>query len=833
MTFDINAARQAGYNDEEISNFLAENSPNFDVKSAFESGYSPDEILEFVTSQQKKEPYKTPYDVEPERLKDTKNLSIQERMQLAQDLKTEREYRQGVGTSKGFLAGATLGGSEALGLGYQEGDLGYGFGETVGTLATETGLMKLFGLPGKVSQAWSNQQKAANMVLDVLKAAGVGATESTVRQLFKGEIPNIEEIAKHGATWGAIESVLKLGGAASRAVRGFLTSESANVPEGIERFSRVLSEKNLSPENTEKVANEALEFFSRELEVAETKAKSPQSVSNDLRYKKITQPEFEIKIKSPENPEPPSVIESLSANETSPVTQEELNHFSERSTDSTELGRNVVGDLNANRIASEENYEAAYNLVNEFAQDKFPVVDDVINDVIEQIQFVGRQLRTRPEQYTSVYNDLLNVFEDLGGILDSNGNFIRPDGNSIPLDRLMEITRRTGRMAKYGNLVPKITDRLKNVNRRLKDKVRSSIGNKEALELFNEAEEMFIDHVNKYRNPTTLKVRGRDFKPEEISKIIQNPTELGRLRNVLSQTQYRQVEREILESLNGMTHDKAVTKFRELRRYLSEDARNLANDVILSKTPAQKLTPAQRLQRTEKFVVDSIAHPKKSKSLIDMWADTNGNRQIRQSLARNPNRDQIINYLNEQNLYEASRNFINVDGEIDYNALKKFYSEASSKQTIRDMYGDNGLKFFEDLMNLKKTVSQKRKVFEKVANQPLKNFKVETPRGNEIIQNFKNRVEREKYPYITKVKDMWAEMPEYAKGVLTATGVYTFGPVKIISSLGGFKLLEVVAKHPRVRRAFHEALNYSGSNPYKTLALWKAFDEEFRKNYEE
>ena len=42
--FDIQAAKQAGYSDQEIENFLTQNHPNFDVHAAIKAGYSLPEI---------------------------------------------------------------------------------------------------------------------------------------------------------------------------------------------------------------------------------------------------------------------------------------------------------------------------------------------------------------------------------------------------------------------------------------------------------------------------------------------------------------------------------------------------------------------------------------------------------------------------------------------------------------------------------------------------------------------------------------------------------------------------------------------------------------------
>ncbi len=56
MAFDIQGARNAGYNDTEIESYLAENSPSFDVKGAKAAGYSLDEIANEIKSPSSEKP---------------------------------------------------------------------------------------------------------------------------------------------------------------------------------------------------------------------------------------------------------------------------------------------------------------------------------------------------------------------------------------------------------------------------------------------------------------------------------------------------------------------------------------------------------------------------------------------------------------------------------------------------------------------------------------------------------------------------------------------------------------------------------------------------------
>jgi hypothetical protein len=54
-TFDYEAAKKAGYTDEEITQHLSQNHKDFDIQSAKKAGYSPKEINAFLSSNQKKE----------------------------------------------------------------------------------------------------------------------------------------------------------------------------------------------------------------------------------------------------------------------------------------------------------------------------------------------------------------------------------------------------------------------------------------------------------------------------------------------------------------------------------------------------------------------------------------------------------------------------------------------------------------------------------------------------------------------------------------------------------------------------------------------------------
>lgn len=66
MKFNISAAREAGYSDDEIAQYLATEN-KFDLSGALKSGYSPSEVIEFLSSKEQPAPAASPAPAAPER----------------------------------------------------------------------------------------------------------------------------------------------------------------------------------------------------------------------------------------------------------------------------------------------------------------------------------------------------------------------------------------------------------------------------------------------------------------------------------------------------------------------------------------------------------------------------------------------------------------------------------------------------------------------------------------------------------------------------------------------------------------------------------------------
>lgn len=254
----------------DIPDFLSKveslNTPEQDTVQA------PD-FFEIIEASNK--PYTTPYD-SPEYTKEQlKAMSPSERLEYAKQLSTEREYRQSKGFTKGTLSGLSLGLSERIPrLKQEEGDLLYGLGEFVGSYLP---ISKLYGFIGKPLVEFAAKSPVAREGLMALaRMTGFGLTGASYEAgkgiAKEGEVPSIEELAKTGATWTAIDAGLQalgVGVAFNSAVQNIAKSEGITAKEVLGRlwdstknyikvkFGRSVKPSEILPEDIEVLAEQA------------------------------------------------------------------------------------------------------------------------------------------------------------------------------------------------------------------------------------------------------------------------------------------------------------------------------------------------------------------------------------------------------------------------------------------------------------------------------------------------------------------------------------------------------------------------------------------------
>jgi len=751
---------------------------------------------------------------------------------------------------KSYLSGATLGltenvpglkptdistlpESEQAGLSLIQGPA-----KITGELAPQKLLFKIFKLPGYAKEGASLGKKALNSLSNVLKASGVGASEKAIKDVFQGKVPDYSDVVEHGVTWGAIDAAIQLGGSSGRAIKSLLERNSAagrNSYEILNKFSRALEKKGIDLNKIEDVAEEALSFFEEEAEKAEELASRPEVKSKNLRDKKVEELVFEkLEEKIPVEPKSPDLPEEKITEEAEQVTERELDTLTERAPDQQKLGSNTQKDVARRLRAVKAEYDAAYNIVSEASQELTPNANKIFRNNFTNYTRLARDLRTNPEDYQRTAGLIEDIFTDLGIIFERNADeqIIGWSGsNPVTMDQLMELGRRTGKLAKYGNTRPRVRDAIKNINHGIKRLIREELEDiPGGVEMWNEAEKLYENRIETFDNPTISKLREKKYKTEDVAKLLKTPTDLQRLKSATSPEQFKQIERELLSEMNDQSYDKAKKMYRELKRHMSEDSKKIADEILISKTPKGKLTPLDKKKKTEKWVADQISKPTKSKPLMDKWTSKKGNNEIRESLKGNPNEKEIIKYLEDRKLYESAGKWIKDTGEIDYSSFSKEMQDPLNRKAIESVAGKDGLSFADFLANNKKRrIGDKKKAFNTLKNQSLGKYRppdAKATRGDEIIQKFKRKVEKEKYPYITRSSELWDNLSSEVKTAL----MVVFGvkaPFKAaLSVLGGKKFVLKILKNPVIRNATRELIMTKSTNPWILYGIMKSLDQK-------
>lgn len=845
-----------------------------------------------VDTKEIKDPYKTPWDVDEIDLDTLKNMSISERMQFAKDLNVERQAREASGIPKGLASGLTFGLSENIpGMTPGEGDLGFEGARIGAELAPITGLIKLWGIPYRTLQNSPMLKGAAQSVGRVLQMSSAGASEEALKEAFKGEIPDIEKIAEKGAEWGALDILFQVGGKMGRAVkqlyRKMNPKEAYNASRNIiDKFTK----SGIDEDNVVSKANEAVKDVFSELSspevvdsLGERSVKAgakPKSLdveipvrevnSRNMRNRKVEQDFYDRKRDLPEQPERPDI----ETPDEMIVDEEYLNHHSERPETRKKLGEDVVDSIDSELKAIEEEYTPYYELAQEQMQFAEGDTNNLVNKIFQRVERLrGRGMNLQPAEYTKVEGILTDAMKDLGvaasevsdtGVIESIAGSEGPQS----LDKMMEVYRRLGHHANYDALDKSSVDLITKTRNELKALIKESLKgeNPEAFEMLETADRIFEDKSKRFGNGFIRRIRAGKTRPETISSAVEQPSNLEAIRDTVSPEVYEQVERELLSNLNDMNYKTAKSRYRELKEYFSEDAKNLADDILLSKKPKEKLSASDKKAKTENWIMKQMNKETKPTELLGEWQTPRGRVKIERALEGNPNKEEIIQFLKDESLYDTSRSIVSDSGKINFSKVEDL--SAKSRRVIRDEGGESAVKFVEDLdkiqkrtknitdrfnkmkdqsaMKLKegravpkgsekgKEILQKNKALNDINKKAamLRNLKSQdytAERGNEIIENVKSRVKEAKFPVSARVEDFVENVSSDTKKLLATLGLFTVGPVKtaagVLTTKAGSKQIFNAIRNPRIRLAIKELSKTDPANPYQLYSSLVFLDE--------
>ena len=674
---------------------------------------------------------------------------------------TFKEFGEGI---KGLLSGATFGGTTNIPGMKPEDNWATTATETIGATLPYGYLFKALGPLINIGKNIPYIGKGVNSLMRVIGAAGVGTVgQSTEKILKEHELPTEKELIHYAAEWGAMDAAFQFLGIGGKFAKELLRKTESSGKSAYELSKEVvdqLKSKNVNFKDPKAIGDavfpileeigqeakkppiqvlkrteieppvggasgmtppaiskaEMIEASQKPISTAKPvheKLREPGITPQDLTKKKI-KPQFFDNIEYTfEEPSKPITAKDIEADISKPIAQEELDQFAKRSATTKELGESTKKDIEQTLDAAKKEYTPLYDTAKEGTENikvKTAPIGTIATQALERLE----SIKTKPAGYAATIKTIEDVLHDAGfAIHEDKGRRliipVKPEG--VPGNKLIELSKRLGEIAEFESIEPSVKDALKPLRKEAKKLVLQELerSNPKAHQALVEADRKFAETTKKYGKDVVTGVRTTQL-PENISGAITKASNLENLKAVMTPQQYKQIEREILQNLNDSSYVKARQAFRELAPQLSPEAKQLGERIVQDKAPKF----INQTKKLEGWISDQIAKPGKPTQLVNYWKTKPGRQAIRHALRNNPNKDNIIKYLQKNELAEMASKIVDSKGNIDLKAFDKLVSSESGLATIRDIGGQDAVDFFKNLKTYQNRMETLASNFEKL-----------------------------------------------------------------------------------------------------------------------
>lgn len=810
------------------------------------------------------------YHAEEKTAEDLKNMTLQERMQYAEDLKTEREYLQSKGFTKGALSGATFGATENIeALKPQEGELGGTFGQTVGSFLPISKLFNFFGgALTKLAQKSPILQKQLSAFANLLGAGATGATVKGLESVAKGEIPEAEDLLEHGVEWAALDAVLQTLGLGGRFAANLLRRSKetgASRRELINRVNKQIEELGLTGADPEVISAKAFEILEQPIESTARKLELPEKAEtaieslgketlqkekvtpNQLLTGRVKETPFNkldeeiVVLSEPYQPEQINFSKEVRNLEESGIASK-IESSGERAATEQELGNLVREDINSQLKKDKAGYKPLYKEAEQVADVSMHIPQKTAK-VAGQALIDIAAVKTKPEGYSKVIGTLETILEDAGFKIERDeANRITQiiSTQDVPVSKTIELAKRLNEIVDYAAIEPSVKDKLKTVVRAAKQDIRDGLRatNEDALAAFELAEEEYARVAKKYGKKSIKNIRKTEAG-EKITKVIDNPTELGDLAEILTPKQRKQVEREILENLNKKTYEQSKKQLREIKKHLTEENAKLAEQIVESKNP---YNPKAKNKLVQESIIedmsDALTTGSRPDKTLKLWKTEKGQKLVKDAFKGSENWNQVKNYLEKQSFSDIASTVIK-DGKLDIKKFDKLMNDPAALNNIRSQGGEEAVQFFKQMDSKVKQFQENTKLLDKFVKES------DVKRGKELLKKAKEknlqkpnipevgeealrkqsqlaketkgvkgkkileRMASKDFPIqkgLKKFQDVFKDTIGISeKGALSVFGLMKLGIPNTVATLIGYRLLSKMLTNPRVRKAFTEA----------------------------
>lgn len=732
------------------------------------------------------------YQVEEKTPEELKKMSIGERRQYIEDMKTQREFLQSSQFSKGALSGATFGLTENVDalkpIEFEETNpysiIGTG-GQVTGSLIPLSGLTKV--VSGPAMKLAAKSPVFQKQISSLITMFGVGSADKALHEIAKGEMPSTEDVLENGVAWAALDVALQTIGAGGRFAKALFTRSKATGASRtnlVNRVNKELAESGIDMSNAEAVSQKALEILEsplseqelaaakRQLRLPQKEASQVEEVSNkaikqesitpkDLKTRKISdEPVNKLTsetrtLSEPYQPEGIDFTKEAESLEKDAI-QEKIDSVGERAATEEELGTAIKEDIETQLEARKEEYRPLYEEAQQAAQITHHTPQNTAREAGNRLMRISR-LSTRPEGYTAVIKNLENVLEDAGFVIQRgpNGEIEQIiSSRDVPVSDTIELARRLNEIIDYEAVEPTVKDALRGVARAAKQDVRIGLAsNPDGLTAFNLAEEAHARTAQRFSTDNIRKIRGQEAG-EKIAKMVESPSTLGQLKETLSPKQMAQVERELLEKLNTQNYEKSRKTLKEIERHMSAENRKLAREIVEAKNPHN---PTARKKLTQESILNDMSNAfttgTRPDKTLNLWKTPKGQKLVKETFHNSPNWPQVKNYLEKQSFSDMADSVLK-DGKLDLKKYKSFMKDPATINNIRAQGGEEAVTFFKDLDSQVKQLQTNVTLLDKFPS------KLDIKKGSELIQRNTREVQGERgKDILSKIKEKSESQP--------------------------------------------------------------------------
>jgi hypothetical protein len=448
--------------------------------------------------------------------------------------------------------------------------------------------------------------------------------------------------------------------------------------------------------------------------------------------------------------------------------EDRIDQYATRAFTEEELGTGIKQDIEQGLKKEKAEYKPFYDQAKDKAKQIFVAPIELGNKILDKLQHVSR-LETKPPGYDQVIKTLERSLKDLGYSIekDAAGEIVNiVSAKDVSVEQMMELGIRLNEIIDFQALEPTVQNVLKGIVKDVKAEIRAGLAEvPDALAAFELAEKEHARVAKKYGSDAIRRIRTTEAG-EKIAAQIMNPTTLQNLKATLTPAQYQQVEREILEKLQEGNLKQGRKQLREIKKYLSKDAQQIAEDIVESKNP-HNLAAKRRIEKegVVNELSSSFTNGTRPSKTLNLWKSEKGQKLVREAFKDSPNWKQVENYLENQSFNDMVESIQTKDGHIDLKKLDNFMRDKATVNNIRAQGGEEAVLFFKDLSNRAEVLEYQKDL---ISNLPEKSS---TKKGHDIIkqayeynteklrevkatnERIAKRFEAEKKQKITKLKE--------------------------------------------------------------------------------